>query len=93
MVMVCGQISGPDVRVWTASLVIGLDITWQLLLSRSVEGLTIGEACSTARDVNAKFWSGNLKGRDFLEYLSLSGRIILKMECEEIRLERANRIC
>ena len=26
MVMVCGQISGPDMRVWTANLVIGLGI-------------------------------------------------------------------
>jgi hypothetical protein len=39
------------------------------------------------------FCSGNLKGRDFLEGLGVSGRIILKMEGEEIKLQRANRIC
>ena len=39
-----------------------------------------------------KFRSGNLKG-DFLEGVGVSGRIILKMDRKEIRLERANRIC
>jgi hypothetical protein len=92
MVMVCGEVSGPNVRGLTASLMMGLDINWQILLARSVEGLAIDEACSTARDVHAKFWSGNLTGRDFLEGLGVSRRIILKLYRKEIRLERARGI-
>lgn len=38
MVMICGQISGPVVRVWTASLVTVLDVRFQILLARSVGG-------------------------------------------------------
>jgi hypothetical protein len=38
----------------------------------------MGEACSMMRNIYAKFYLENLKGRNNSEYIGVEGRVILK---------------